>query len=327
MKAFLDLVERVKDSGSSLLILGETGVGKERLARAIHAESPRGGGAFVPVNCGALPEGLLESELFGHEEGAFTGATRGRRGRFELAHGGTLFLDEIGEMPVHLQVKLLRALQEHEIQPLGGERSIPVDVRLMAASNRDLAVATERGEFRKDLYYRLGVVTLVLPPLRERREDIPELAESYVDHFRAVLGRETETLRPEALEALIAYEWPGNVRELINVIERAVLLCDGPEIGLEHLPEGIARRGAGGTTLPPLLLDGEAEELPRTLLARPWREVRRDALARLERAYLGGLLEETKGRIGETARRAGMEPRSLYEKMRRHGLAKEDFRE
>jgi len=188
MQAFMNTVQRVVRSDTSLLIPGETGVGKERLARAIHAEGPRSNGPFVAVNCGALPETLLESEFFGHEEGAFTGATQSRRGAFELAHKGVIFLDEVGDMPVHLQVKLLRVLQEHEVQRVGAERSFAVDLRVMAASNRDLEAAVESREFRRDLYYRLSVVTLTVPPLRDRREDIPPLVDSYIRYLGPRIG-------------------------------------------------------------------------------------------------------------------------------------------
>ncbi|MFW5856871.1 MAG: sigma-54 interaction domain-containing protein, partial [Planctomycetota bacterium] len=240
MQAFTEMVVRVAGSDTALLIAGETGVGKERLARAIHAESPRAAGPFVAVNCGALAESLLESELFGHEEGAFTGATRARRGCFELAHGGTLFLDEIGEMPAHLQVKLLRVLQDHTVQRVGGERPVRVDARIMAASNRDLEAMIAEGTFRRDLYYRLGVVTLLLPPLRDRREDIPELVQSYLGYLRPRVGRDVTTIRDDALEALVRYDWPGNVRELINVVERAMLLAPGETIRLADLPATVA---------------------------------------------------------------------------------------
>ena len=325
MRAFMNVVRRVVPTDSSLLILGETGAGKERLARAIHAEGLRGHEPFVTVNCGALPETLLESELFGHEEGSFTGATRTRRGLFELAHRGTVFLDEIGETPHHLQVKLLRALQEHEIQRIGGEGPITIDVRVIAATNRDLPGDVEAGRFRMDLYYRLTVVTLTLPPLRERREDIPALVQSYLDYFAPRLGRMGVAVSDSALEALCRYAWPGNVRELINVIERAVLLCSGTEISLGDLTESISGLSAMACGELPGVLAGAAP-FPRAWVERPLRDVRREAMAHVERAYLACLLTETGGRVAETARRAGIDPRSLYGKMRRYGLRKEEFR-
>ncbi len=326
MQAFMEMVYRIIPSDVALLIQGETGVGKERLARAVHGESPRGDGPFIAINCGALPESLLETELYGHEEGAFTGASRSRRGAFELAHGGTIFLDEIGEMPLHLQVKLLRALQEKEIRRLGGEQAIPVDVRVMAATNRDLDEEVAAQRFRRDLYYRLSVVTLTIPPLRERREDVPELVESYLAYLGARIAASGEAVAPEALEALMRYDWPGNVRELINVIERAMLLCEGDTITLRELPAMIA----GGRVVeagPDLFAaDSEKPALPASWAERPLKEVRQLAVDTVERVYLQHLLEETRGRIGETAARAGIDPRSLYAKMRRFGLRKEAFK-
>jgi len=326
MDSFLEVVRRVTPSEVSLLILGETGSGKERLARAIHAEGPRRRGPFVAVNCGALHESLLESELFGHEEGSFTGATRARRGLFEMAHRGTVFLDEVGEMPYHLQVKLLRVLQDHEIQRVGSEKPVAVDVRVIAATNRDLDDDVQEKRFRKDLYFRLSVISLTVPPLRERREDIPMLAESYLGYFLPRVGRRIERIEPVALEALAAYDWPGNVRELMNIIERAMLLCPGEEIRLDDLPQSIS----GGVRAPgpvsDLLTVGAGDPLPGAWLERPWGEVRAEALERLEARYMDGLLRRTGGRIDETARLAGMDPRSVHAKMKRHGLRKENYR-
>ena len=327
MQAFMAMVKRIANSHSSLLILGETGVGKERLARAIHTEGPQSEGPFVPVNCGALPESLLESELFGHEEGAFTGAIRSRRGAFELAHGGTIFLDEIAEMPVHLQVKLLRAVQEREIRRIGGERPFEVDVRVMAASNRDLECEVREGRFRQDLYYRLSVVSLTIPPLRQRREDIPALVESYVDHLRPRVGRNIYEVDEQALSALCRYAWPGNVRELINVIERAMLLCSGDTITPQDLPASISGAFPASTSAGALVvIPRNEEEVPAEWLDKTLPEVRAAVVADLERSYLAAALRHTDGRISETAERAGIEPRSLYEKMKRYGLRKEDFR-
>jgi two-component system response regulator AtoC len=326
MKEFMDLVGRVVDSKSSLLILGETGVGKERLARAIHSESGRPG-AFVAVNCGALPESLLESELFGHEEGAFTGATRARRGCFELAHRGTIFLDEIGEMPHHLQVRLLRVLQDHEVQRVGGEWPIQVDTRVMAATARDLDDMVEEGGFRNDLLYRLSVVTLKVPPLRERKEDIPDLTQSYIAHFAAETGREVTGIGEEALQALIRYDWPGNVRELINVIERAILLCGGISIELQDLPHTV-RLAVDPASLPAVIDAQEIKDavFPQSWFEQPLREAREHLVVQFEKAYLSSLLKDSSGRIDETARRAGITTRALFDKMQRYGLKKEDFK-
>ena len=323
MRDFLRLVRKVVDSDTSLLITGETGVGKEHLARAIHAESPRAEGPFVGVNCAALPEQLLESELFGHRAGAFTGATKDRKGRFELAQGGTIFLDEIGEMPKMLQVKLLTVLQRFEVRPLGAEEPVPVDVRVMAASNRDLDRDVEEGRFREDLFFRLNVVPLRIPPLRERREDLPDLIGRFLRHFRGEMEREgAMAIEEHALDLLLAYDWPGNVRELVNVVERAVLLCTGDRITLAQLPPEVRGEAAapadGG--------DGDGLPLPEDWDERPLAEVRAAVLTRFERAYLERLLARTRGRVGETAKLAGIAPRSLYEKMKRHGLRKEDFR-
>ncbi|HVS18856.1 MAG TPA: sigma-54 dependent transcriptional regulator, partial [Planctomycetota bacterium] len=275
---------------------------------------------FLAVNCSALPESLLESELFGHEEGAFTGATRTRRGLFELAHRGTIFPDEVGEMPLTLQAKLLRVLQEREFLPVGAEAPVRVDVRVMAATNRDLAAEVAAGRFRADLYYRLCVVGLTVPPLRERREDVPALVHAYADHFRAKLGRGTSEVAPDALERLIAYDWPGNVREWINVIERAVLLGRGTRIERADLPQAIAggRRAAPASAERPPDADRELFDLP-------WREARGAALQAFERRYFERLLAECGGRAGEAARRADIDPRSLYEKLRALGLRREEF--
>jgi len=316
MRRFLALARRVVPSESALLILGETGVGKERLARAVHAEGPRAGGPFLAVNCGALPESLLESELFGHEEGAFTGATRAHRGYFEMAHRGTLFLDEIGEMPPHVQVKLLRVLEDRRVLRVGGERPVKVDVRVMAATNRELEADVASRRFRSDLYYRLAVVTLTLPPLRERREDIPLLVRHYVEHFRALVGRPVTGVGAEAMSALAAYDWPGNVRELINVVERAVLLAPFAELRVADLPPGIVARSgtAGDGPVLPLADD--------RWLDRPLAEAR----AAFEARYVAATLAATRGRVSEAARRAGVNPRTLFDLMRRHGLAKEAFK-
>lgn len=327
METFMHVVQRVVASDATLLIMGETGVGKERLARAIHGESPRSAGPFISVNCGALSESLLESELFGHEEGAFTGASRARRGWFELAHNGTIFLDEIGEMPKHLQVKLLSVLQTREVQRVGAETTVSIDVRVVAATNRDLVEEVESGSFRRDLFYRLGVVSLTIPPLRERREDIPNLLNSMIESFRAEIPHDVRGVSARATQALCQYDWPGNVRELMNVIERAMLLSTNDEISPEDLPANISGLAAAEAELPtPQVMDEENLQVPREWLRLPLRDAREKLLTEFERAYLASLLEATGGRVGETARKAGIQPRSLFEKMRRHGLRKEDYR-
>ncbi|MDQ3907753.1 MAG: sigma-54 dependent transcriptional regulator, partial [Acidobacteriota bacterium] len=227
----------VADTSATVLLAGENGTGKEVLARAVHEESPRRDGPFVAVSCAALPEQLIESELFGHEKGAFTGATATKKGRFELADGGTLFLDEIGELTPPVQVKLLRVLQERSFERLGGTKTVAVDIRLIAASNRDLEREVEAGRFRQDLFYRLNVVPLTLPPLRERREDIPVLAAHFAARAAEKHNRPAPNLEPALIEALTEYDFPGNVRELENLIERLVVLSPSPRLGTEHLPE------------------------------------------------------------------------------------------
>jgi DNA-binding NtrC family response regulator len=293
MRELLRLAKKVASADTSLLILGETGTGKEWLGRAIHAEGPRASGPFIAVNPSALPEQLLESELFGHEKGAFTG-----------------------------QIKLLRVLQEREIKRLGSERPVAVDVRIMAATNQDLDAAIEDKSFRRDLYFRLGVMKLTVPPLRERKEDIPPLVETYVELYRRQLGRlDIEGTSFEAMKALKAYDWPGNVRELINVIERSVLLCGGKLITLDELPEEVAGPGVGEASA------SSAEVLDfRTWMDRPLPEAREAILRAFESSYLSRLLAETDGNVGATAERAGIEPRTLYNKMKIYGLRKEAFK-
>jgi DNA-binding NtrC family response regulator len=327
MQVLMDTVRRVVQADTSLLILGETGVGKELLARAIHADSARSQGPFVAVNCGGLSETLLDSELFGHEKGAFTGATNSRRGCFEIADGGTIFLDEIGEMSSQLQVKFLRVLQEHEFLRLGSEKPTRVHVRVMAATHRNLIEEVKAGRFREDLYYRLSVVTLTIPPLRERREDIPALVQRYINHFQARVRKENVRITLEALEALTRYAWPGNVRELMNVIERALLLCEGHEITLADLPEAIratpAATNAAQVSLASVM---GSKDIPEEWMEKPLHQVRHLVVRNFETAYLARLLRVTGGKVGETARRAGIHPRSLFDKMKRYGLSKEDFR-
>jgi DNA-binding NtrC family response regulator len=324
MQKFMAVAEKVADSDSSLLILGETGVGKERLARAIHAESRRSKGPFVAVNCAAFSESLLESELFGHVEGAFTGAVRSHRGCFELAHGGVIFLDEIAEMPHHLQIKLLRVLQEREITRVGSEQPFQVDVRVMAATNRDPREEVRARRLREDLYFRLNVVTLTIPPLRQRSEDIPDLVASYLSWLRPRVSRAVTGIAPEAMEALIRYSWPGNVRELINVVERAMLLCEGEQIRLADLPDTVrSTEPATGSVARRDAATGPSFEQH---LDQPLSTARQELLEDFERVYLSHHLKQCGGRVGDTAKRIGIEPRSLFNKMKQYGLRKEDFR-
>jgi transcriptional regulator with GAF, ATPase, and Fis domain len=240
----MEFVRKVADSDSTVMIQGESGTGKELVARMLHFNSLRKDRPLVPVNCGAIPENLLESELFGHEKGAFTGATHARMGRFELANGGTIFLDEIGEMSLPLQVKLLRVLQEREFERVGGNRTIHVDVRIVAATNQDLETLVEEKRFRKDLFYRLNVIPIVIPPLRERRSDIPLLIDHFLTHFNQTKHTEVSGLAPDALHPLTEYDWPGNIRELENMIERLVVLKKRGVLSIGDLPENFCRRSS-----------------------------------------------------------------------------------
>jgi len=267
----LKLAETVAPTGSTVLIRGETGTGKELVARAIHDLSPRRDRTFVRLNCAAIPTGLLESELFGHEKGAFTGAIGQKAGRFELAHHGTLFLDEVGDIPLELQPKLLRVLQEQEFERLGSTRTIRVDVRLVAATNRDLARMVADGQFRSDLYYRLDVFPLLLPPLRERSDDIPGLVRHFAQRFAQRMGRRIETIPSDVMEALVRYPWPGNIRELQNVIERAVILSPGPSL---QVPLGDLQPAPGVAEEPTAeavtLADAEREHIVGVLRGTGW---------------------------------------------------------
>jgi DNA-binding NtrC family response regulator len=330
MRRFLDLVDRVVETDSSLLITGETGVGKERLAQAIHNEGARRNGPFVSVNCGAIPEALLESELFGHEVGAFTGAERQKKGRFELALGGTIFLDEIGEMPLHLQVNLLSVLQRHRLQRVGSEELLEIDARVMAATNRDIVEEVKNGRFREDLYYRLNVVTLEIPPLRERAEDIPDMVGAFIRHFRGATGRDqVDDISNEALDALTAYSWPGNVRQLVNAVEHAIVVCRGSQITPENLPDAISPAAASVAGHQPRSGEFVRSTTPAVdrWIDQPLRVARRAVGREFERAYLEALLARTKGRVGLTAKLAGITPRSLYDKLKQHGLRKDDYRQ
>jgi len=245
-RAVMDVVDQVAPSEATVLISGESGTGKELLARAIHNLSARSGQPLITVNCAAIPENLIESELFGYEKGAFTGAADRKPGRFELAQGGTLFLDEVGEMSQSVQVKLLRVLQEGEFERVGGTRTLQLDVRILAATNRDLERAVAQRSFREDLYYRLNVIPLKLPPLRERRDDIPLLAAHFVSHYSQRNGKLIKGITDDALQALAAYRWPGNIRELENCMERAVVLCRSGQLGVEDLPQHMQPEDLGG---------------------------------------------------------------------------------
>ncbi len=321
MQRFLEEVQQVVNSDSSLLLMGETGVGKEHLSKSIHTESHRSQGPFIPINMAAIPEQLMESELFGHEQGAFTGAVRSRRGAFELAHGGTIFLDEIGEMSPHMQSKLLRVLQDFEFTPVGGETPVWVDVRVIAATNKDLEEEIRQGNFRQDLYYRLGVITLTIPPLRKRKQDIPALANQFLNMYNMKIGREINLFSPVTMEALCQYSWPGNIRELMNVIERAILLCKSDNISIDNLPGIFQTKTSPSLDLP--VFDNLAlDDWKGKTLA----QVKEQVLLHVEKKYLEMTLEQTRGRIGEAAGIAGIHPRGLYGKMKKLGLDKTDFK-
>jgi two-component system response regulator AtoC len=268
-----------------------------------------------------VPDQLLESELFGHERGAFTGAIRARRGAFELAHQGTIFLDEIGEMPLHMQAKLLRVLQEHEVTPVGAEKPLWIDVRIIAATNKDLEKEVERGNFRQDLFYRLNVITLVIPPLRSRKEDIPSLAKMFVTSLRMKIGRGPAGISEEAIQSLCRYDWPGNIRELMNVLERGLLLCKGEEIMVDDLPTIFREKSDRVQELMAPLFDDQGAWETMTLP-----EVLKRMEKQVERIYLEMMLHKTNGRIAMAAKLAGIHPRSLYNKMKSHDLRKETFK-
>ena len=296
MQAIFELIRRITPSPSSVLITGESGTGKELVARAIHYNSPRAQGPFIPVNCAAIPENLLESEMFGHMKGSFTDAKADRKGLFEEAQGGTLFLDEISELPISLQAKLLRVLQEKEIRRVGGTRSIPVDARVIAATNLDLAGEVKAKRFREDLYYRMNVIEVHMPALRERTEDIPMLAMHFIKKYAEPMKKPVSGLSEGALALLMDYHWPGNVRELENVIERGVTLTREEKIGSEDLPQAV--RGDSGDRH----MIEEATEKTRTL-------------AEVERAYILRVMEKTAGNKYQAAQILGIDRKTLYRKL------------
>jgi two-component system response regulator HydG len=294
-------VKKVAATDATVLLLGESGTGKELVARALHDQSRRRADAFVPVSCAALPEGLLESELFGHEKGAFTGASRRKIGRFELADGGTLFLDEVGELPPGVQVKLLRVLQERRFERVGGEETIEVDVRLISATNRDLAARAAAGLFREDLYYRLAIVPLNLPPLRARPGDVAPLALHFLEKHAARMGRRLAGFEPAALELLVRHAWPGNVRELENAVQQAMVFADGELIRAQDLPAALRDAPAA---------------LPVPTGDRPLPEILDD----LERQLVADAYARARGVKAEAARLLGVKPSALYYKLEKYGI-------
>jgi two-component system response regulator PilR (NtrC family) len=302
------LVQKVASTRTTVLVLGESGTGKEVVARAIHSRGGRADQPFVDINCGAIPEGLIESELFGHERGSFTGAAGEKPGLFEVAGSGTLFLDEVGELPPQVQVKLLRALQERRIRRVGGNRDLPVSARIVAATNRDLQGEVASGRFREDLYYRLNVIQIRLPALRERREDVPLFIDHFLARFAAEASKPDLRLSPAALEALLSHEWPGNVRELANAIERAVTLSDGPEIQVAELPPTVRGEASGARA-------SEAAVLPEGGLDL------QGHLDAIERHLLEQALQRTQGVKTEAARVLGLTFRSLRYRLAKYGIA------
>jgi nitrogen regulation protein NR(I) len=324
MRQVYEVVGKVADSPSTVLVTGESGTGKELVAQALHRGSSRRDKPLIKVNCAAIPKDLVESELFGYEKGAFTGAVGSKPGRFELADGGTLFLDEIGEIPLEMQVKLLRALQESEFERVGGIKTIRVDVRLITATNRDLKALIAAGRFREDLFYRLNVVPIALPPLRDRKEDVPLLVQHFIEKYDRRLGKKVERVDEEAMQLLMRYPWPGNIRELENLVERSVLFADGPVISAAQLPDSLREKAPG----PPVPI---AAVGPLGAIAAPsgasMKEIVRQAQAELERELITRALEETGGNVTRAAKRLQISRKSLQIKMKELGLRGTEDRE
>jgi DNA-binding NtrC family response regulator len=306
------LIATVARTDVDVALYGETGTGKELAAREVHESSHRSARPFVVVDCAALPEPLLENELFGHEAGAYTGANHPAAGLLAEADGGTVFIDEIGDMPVALQSKLLRFLQTKEFRRVGGSRQTRVDVRVVAATNRELEAEVAKGRFRQDLFYRINVFPIRLPPMRERREDVPLLADHFLRAISRDMNRAIEGFTPEALAALAAHDWPGNVRQLENTVRRMVVMARGPRIGLGEC-EAVLGGAALGGAAPAVLRDRAIE---------PFHQARADAVARFEKAYLGGLLQAAGYNVAEAARRAGIDRKNLWLKLKRYGIAR-----
>ena len=310
MQSVHDTVRRVAGIDVDVLILGETGTGKELIARSVHELSNRGTGPFVPINCGAIPDNLLESELFGYERGAFTGADRPRQGLLEAANGGTFFLDEIGDLPALLQAKLLRVLQERKLRRVGGNVEVEINVRIVAATARDLDQMVQAGKFREDLFYRINVVRIDLPPLRERGDDLGLLAESFAERFSREMDRPVPAFSPAAWSLLRRHHWPGNVRELQNVIRRAITLTDQDLISPDDLPVSLLA----------------AVDQSDTGQQRGFIELRNEYVARFEREYFISLLKRHHGHVQAAATEAGLPRGTIYRLMKRHGIDPADYR-
>lgn len=327
MRRIYDLIQKVSATDVTVLIHGESGTGKELVARAIHEQSShRRSGEFIAMNCAAMPSELIESELFGHEKGAFTGAAAQRKGKFEMANGGTIFLDEIGDMSLNTQAKLLRVLEERRVERLGSSTSIPVDVRVISATNRDLSKAVAEEKFRSDLYYRLRVVQIDLPPLRQRREDIPLLAESFLQTYATRYGLKCTEISPDAMKRLVAFDWPGNVRELRNAIERSVVLADGNVLNTEDLPAEIAAKTEFSKAA--VVIERSTPSITNTIgeesdaLQIPFLDDFREARREFERAYIERCLIETGGNVTRAAEKVGMHRQSLQQKLKDLGLTR-----
>ncbi len=320
MQGIFAVIERVADTPSTVLITGESGTGKELVAKALHEQSSRKNGPFIKINCAAIPKTLMESELFGYEKGAFTGATSSKPGRFELADGGTLFLDEIGEIPVEMQVKLLRAIQESEFERVGGLKTIKVDVRLITATNRDLEQEVGRGNFREDLFYRLNVVPLQIPPLRRRGGDIPMLVQHIIKKFNERLKKSITGVSDEALAALEAHSWPGNIRELENVLERTILFTKGDRIERADLQLASAAQEPASQSQPVAVVSAIDDEENDAELSGSLKEAVRAETARVERELIVKALDETGGNVTQAARLLKISRKSLQMKMKEFGL-------
>ncbi|MEO5669016.1 MAG: sigma-54 dependent transcriptional regulator [Bdellovibrionota bacterium] len=318
MQRVFELIDRLAKVTTSVLIRGENGTGKELVARAIHAHSARRSKPFVAVNCGAIPEALVESELFGHEKGAFTGADQRKIGRFQFASGGTLFLDEVAELPTAVQVKLLRVLQERKVNPVGSNREFPVDVRIIAATNRNIEKMMTEGRFRNDLFYRLNVMPVFLPPLRERVDDIPALVAHFIKTFNEKHARSITSLAPETAKQLMTYSWPGNIRELENSVEHAFVLTDSDQIKIEDFPDHIREA---------LLDKEEGWNLPfdESEAPKPQGLDFRAAKEDFEKDFIARALKQNKGRINQTCDRAGIPKNTLLRKMQKYGIQASDF--
>ncbi len=301
MKEVYKMVERVSQATSNVLVTGQSGTGKELVARAIHSNSDRSNKPFLAINCGAIPENLVESELFGHKKGSFTGANADKDGVFVAAHGGTVFLDEVAEIPLNLQVNLLRVIQEREVKPVGSNQMVSFDTRIIAATNKDLEKEVEKGNFRDDLYYRLNVVEISLPPLEQRKEDIPLLAHHFLQKYNKELKHNLKGITSDAMGAMMAYQWKGQVRELENVIERAVLLSDGDFLTLEDLPASF-KKSSGSDDF-----QMDSDKLD-------------EAIQVFEKHHIQSVLKRTEGNKSEAARLLGIDPSTLYRKMERLGV-------